>query len=338
MRHIWLSVTLIVIALIINLLGVFKDAFLPQKTPRWFFFVIAILPILGAVLQIYQDVKSLKIDKGVTSLAAGITPQSDPKTFTQEEQELLLSLIKEVNRVQPGESKLFVAPSISSKTFYNLGLVAFNQRDFVQAENYLKASLKEDENEISAFNLLLQLYQSAAMNHLQDREIEAAELSLKKAAQLMDNAPPGINLRTVTLMGYIYKSLGQVYEKSDPQVSEKYWEEAGKIFNQALVSNEKDPGALNGIGNVLTHEGRLLEALEKHVRALEVAPNYTAAANDAAIVCEMLMRQDPSRKEEWKTKGIEFWELAVELSKNDPQFPSEYASQISNRISWLRGQ
>ena len=67
MRHIWLSVTLIVIALIVNLLGVFKDAFFSQKTPRWFFFAMAILPILGAALQIYQDVKGHQIAEGATS-------------------------------------------------------------------------------------------------------------------------------------------------------------------------------------------------------------------------------------------------------------------------------
>lgn len=338
MGHTWLSVTLIVIALIINLLGVFKDAFLPKKTPRWFFFAMAILPILGAMLQIYQDAKGQQIAKGATSLAAGITPQSDPKPLTPEEQELLVNLIRDVSSVQPGESRLFVAPYVSSKTFYDLGLVAFNQRDFVQAEEYLKAALKADGNNISAFNLLLQLYQSAAMNHLQDGEIEAAELSLKKAAQLKDNAPPGIDLRTVTLIGYLYKSLGQVYEKSNPQLSEEYWEEAGKIFEEVLISEEKDPGALNGMGNVLFHKRRFREALKKHERALEVAPNYTAAANDAAIVCEHLMEQDLSRREEWKTKAIGFWELAVRLSKDDPQFPPEYPLRIRDRILWLSSQ
>lgn len=338
MAHIWLSAILIIIGLIASLLSVFKHAFLPKKTPLWFFYIMAIVLIIGAGIQIYQDIRSRQWDKGVAGLAAGITPQSDPKPLTPEQQKLWLSLRTKISRVEPGKSKLFVAPDVSSKTFYELGLIAFNQRDFVQAEEYLNAALKADKNNISAFNLLLQLYQSAAMNHLQDREMEAAELCLKKATQLMDYLPPAINLETVTMVGYLYKSVGQVYEISDPSLSEEYWEKAEKIFEKVLTSKEKDPGALNGMGNVLSHKRRFEEALKKHVQALEALPNYAGAAHDAAGVCEDLMEQDPSRKEVWKTKAIGFWERAVELSKDDPQFAPEYASKIRARILRLSSE
>lgn len=249
-----------------------------------------------------------------------------------------MSLINKISNVKPGKSKLFVAPDVSSSTFYNLGLLSFNQRDFVQSEKYLDAALKADKNNVAAINLLLQLYQSAAMNHLNDSEIEASESALKKAEKLMDNLPTGVNLQTLTLLAYVYKSLGQLYEKTDSLLSEQHWDKAGKIFETVLISNKNDPGALNGMGNVFHHKQKFSEALEKYKEALEVALNYTAAANDAAIVCEDLMKHDSTQKEAWKTRAIEYWKLAMKLSKDDPQFPPEYGVKVSNRIHWLSTQ
>ncbi len=338
MQNIWLSLALILIALVTSLLGVYKDAFLSGRVPRWFFFAMACLPIIAASLQIYQDVISQKLQKGAHRLTSDITPQSDPLLLSTEQQELLMSIINKISKVQPGKSKLFVAPDVSSSTFYNLGLIFFNQRDFVKSEKYLDAALKADKNNVAAINLLLQLYQSAAMNHLDDIEIEAAESSLKKAEKLMDNLPAGVNLQTLTLLAYVYKSLGQLYERTDHLLSEQYWDKAGKIFETVLISNKKDPGALNGMGNVFHHKQKFGEAFEKYKEALEVAPNYTAAANDAAIVCENLMKHDSTQKEAWKTKAIEYWKLAMKLSKDDPQFPPEYGVKVSNRIQWLSAQ
>jgi tetratricopeptide (TPR) repeat protein len=338
MKNIWLSIALILIALVTSLLGVFKDAFLSGRVPRWVFFTMAILPIMAAALQIYQDVASQKLQKGAHRLISDITPQSDPLLLSTEQQELLMSITNKISKVQPGKSKLFVAPNVSSNTFYNLGLIFFNQRDFVQSEKYLSAALKADKNNVAAVNLLLLLYQSSAMNHLNDGEIEGAESSLKKAEKLMDNLPAKVNLKTLTLLAYVYKSLGQLHERTDHLLSEQHWDKAEKIFETVLISNKKDPSALNGIGNVFHHKRKFNAALKKYKEALEVAPYYAAAANDAAIVCENLMKHDSSQKEAWKTKAIEYWKLAVKLSKDDPQFPPEYGVKVTNRIQWLYAQ
>lgn len=337
MKHKWLSIALLILGLVSALSGAFKDVFAVEQLPAWLFYLIAIPPVLLAVLQFYQDSRSLRVDKDSSDLAVGIEPTSDAprKRFSAEEQERLVRLQSEMSKVQPGKSKLFVAPHISSRAFYNFALIAFNQRDFVRSEKYLKAALQVDKDNISAFNLLLQLYQSAVMNHLMDRELQAAELALKKATELTNSLPPNADLKTLVLIGYVYKSLGQIYEGRDPSMSETNWREAGRVFEKVLGIEHENPDALNGMGNVLHHKGRLEEALGKHEAALAIAPNYTAAANDAALVCEGLMSQDASRAEIWKDKAKEYWERVIELSRDDPQLPPDYASRVRNHLQSL---
>ena len=72
MRNLWISITLIATALAFNIFGILKETFLPKKIPRWFLFVMAIPAFLGAMLQIYQDIESIKIDKETAVLASGI--------------------------------------------------------------------------------------------------------------------------------------------------------------------------------------------------------------------------------------------------------------------------
>lgn len=335
MMNIGVSVTLILIALVINLLGVYKDVLLPKRTPRWFLFLLTIPLIMAAALQIFQDIKAHQIDEDSAQLVAGINSESAPRTLTPEEEKLAGRLREKVAGVEPGKSKLFVAPDISSSTFFNLGLLAFNQRNFSEAEYYLDAALKADQANMAAFNLLLQLYQAAAMNHLQDGEKAAARQALINATGLLEKAPPGMNLRTYTLAGYIYKTLGQLYQSQDKERSEQYWQKAGVYFKNVLDLNGRDPGALNGLGNVLFQQGKLQEALQMYEKALRIAPTYAAASHDAAMVCERLMNRDLPRKAEWRTKAIEFWERFIELSRDDPQISPEYADRIRERIRRL---
>jgi len=224
--------------------------------------------------------------------------------------------------------------------YYKLGLTYFNQKDFVRAEEYLKEALKKDRNNISIINLLLDIYQSKAVtNILKYGKIEDAELSLKKAEELMGNLPDGVNLETLVLLGYAHKSLAQAYkDKNNILLSEEHWQKASKIFETILIANKNNASALNGMANVLSHEGKFRDALINYEKALELLPNYAAAANDAAITCEMLMKNEPSNKELWKNKAIEYWKKAIKLGKNDSRFPPEYESSRLNRIARLSAQ
>ena len=234
----------------------------------------ACLPVVAAVISVYQIVQSRKIESGAEKLTSNVTPESAPLVLTMDQKKLLMNMINKISSVELGKSKFFTAPDVYSGTFYNLGLLYFNQRDFLQAEKYLKASIEADKNNIPAINLLLQLYQSAAMNHLSDGEIEAAESALAKAEKLFGTLPAGTNLGTLTLLAYVYKSLGQVKERHAPQISKQYWDKAGKIFETVLISRKNDASALNGLGNVLYHkQQQFKDAFEKYKKALEIAPN-----------------------------------------------------------------
>ncbi len=228
---------------------------------------------------------------------------------------------------------------ISDFLMLAVGIIRYEPKDFSQAENYLKAAI-EETNSIPALNFLLHLYQITAMNHLQNEDRETARSFLEKAKRLIDNSSfENLNSRTVTLIGYVYKSLGQVYTDSDPSLSERYWKEAENIFEEILASEPNNSGALNGMGNVLHHQKRFQEALEMHERALKADPNYAYAAHDAAIVCEALMRQDLSKQKMWRVKAIEFWQRAVELGEDNPSlFPPKHLSRIRTRIAYLSGE
>ncbi len=179
------------------------------------------------------------------------------------------------------------------------------------------------------------------MHSLQKGDYEGAEEWLEKADRLLGDMPQGIDNKTIALIGYVYKSLGQVYAKSDSDRAMRYWSQAEQAFKSALTFNEKDPSALNGLGNILYFQGRYPEALAKHKEALSQAPNYAAAANDAAIVCEALMcqslaQQKNSDADTWRREAISFWGKAIQLSPNDPLFEPTYPVSISHRVDMLR--
>lgn len=333
-----LSVTLIVISLIATLLGVSKEIIPQNKVPSWLIFISAAVTGAGGLLKFYQDYKGLEFSKKTGNLSEGISESVDApkKPLTSEEERLYVNLKEEANRFRSAQITLFFSPSLNSESLYKLGLLAFNQRDFAESEKNLKYALRLDENNVKAFNLLLQIYQSTAMSRLDRQDFQQAETYLREAERLISESPIEGDLQTITLVGYCYKSLGQVYEKTDLTLSEQYWRRAGEIFDMVLIRDPENVNALNGLGNVLDHSGDSAAALEKHQAALKLVPYYAAAANDAALVCETLMQKEPGKVSTWRQKAIDYWELALELSENDPQFDQSYRDSVRRRIQYLR--
>lgn len=343
MGKFWLPFTLIIIALLTSILGIFKDLLKPKLFPAWLLYVTAGLTAVGAVLQFYQDYQGLRAQENVGELSIGIEPIADApmKSFTPNEQRIYAEVKKDVERFHKAPVKLFLAPSIDANTLYKWALVQFNQRNFADAEVNLKYALKLDKEHKESYNLLLQLYQTEAMHFLQKGDYEGAEERLEKADRLLGDMPQGIDNKTVALIGYVYKSLGQVYAKSDSDRARRYWSQAEQVFKSALTLNENDPNALNGLGNILYFQGRYPEALAKHKEALSQAPNYTAAANDAALVsealmCQSLAQQKNSDADTWRREAISFWEKAIQLSPNEPLFEPTYPVSIRHRVEKLR--
>lgn len=343
MEKFWLPLTLIIIALLTSIFGIAKDV-LPRKLfPSWLMYLMVGITAIGAVLQFYQAYQGLRAQNMVGELSAGIEPVADAprKTFTTNEQRIYAEVKNEVERFRKAPVKLFLAPAIDADTLYKLALIQFNQRNFIDVEVNLKYALKLDSEHKDSYNLLLQLYQTEAMHSLQKGDYEDAEEHLRNADRLLGKMPQGIDNKTVALIGYVYKSLGQVYAKSDADRSRQYWAQAKEVFKSALALNEKDPNTLNGLGNIFYFQQQYPEALARHKEALLQAPNYTAAANDAALVCEALMCQSLAQQKDgdvdaWRREAISFWEKAIQLSPSDPLFEPSYPSSVSHRVDMLR--
>lgn len=91
-----------------------------------------------------------------------------------------------------------------------------------------------------------------------------------------------------SLAGYAAKN---VYASSGgtallgPDQRKKYLAQARMHFATALKINPRDPGAVNGMGNVLFYERRLEEAIQYHEKALKLARgSYPAAKEDLNLV------------------------------------------------------
>ncbi len=90
--------------------------------------------------------------------------------------------------------------------------------------------------------------------------------------------------------------------------------------------------------NIQDQKKYLKDALEKHIVALEVLPTFTAAAHDAALACEGLSQLEPDKAEMWIQEAVKYWELAIKLSSNDPNFPAQYEPQIRKHIQSLESR
>ncbi len=343
MGKFWLPLVLIVIALLTSVLGIVKELLPAKLFPPLLLYLTVGLTAIGSALQFYQDYQGLVSKNKASELSAGIEPIAGalPKTFTSKESSAYAEVKDSVERFRKSPLKLFIAPSIDADTLYSLSLIAFNQRNFADAEINLEYALKLNSEHKESYNLLLQLYQTQAMHFLQKGNYEDAEARLKKAEHLFEYFPEGIDGRTVALIGYVYKSLGQVYSSSDIDRARQYWSQAEKVFKSALALNEHDASALNGLGNIYYFQNRYQEAFALHKDALSRAPNYTAAANDAALTSEALMCKALSTEKNkdadmWREEAILFWEKAILLSSKDPQFEPEYASWIIRRVNELK--
>ena len=339
-----LSLTLIIITFFLAIFGLIEKVVPPDLFPRWATYTLILITAIAAGLTLYRDLQQLlSTGKELGGLATGIEPSADApkKNFTPNQQQIYAEVRNNIEQFRGSPVRSFFATSTIADMSYKLALIQFNQRNFLDAEVNLRYALKLDSEHKDSYNLLLQLYQTEAMQFLQKGDYEGAEGRLKSADDLLEKIPQGIDNKTIALIGYLYKSLGQVYAKSDMDRAKRYWEQAEKTFKLALDLNENDPNAINGLGNILYFQGQYLKALEKHKEALRLASNYTSAANDAALVsealmCQSLVQQKDSEVDKWRLEAISFWDKALQLSPSDPLFNQSYVYSISYRVNTLQ--
>lgn len=130
---------------------------------------------------------------------------------------------------------------------------------------------------------------------LAERRLAEADIALQQAEELLANAlqhaPNDTNL--LNLNGYLHKNWAMQYQRLSMQKqSEEQLIEAERAFKLVLDLNNKDPGALNGMGSVSLLRGDL-KAAESYIRqALAVLPNYPAAQDDLAVIEKLKAQQN----------------------------------------------
>jgi tetratricopeptide (TPR) repeat protein len=118
------------------------------------------------------------------------------------------------------------------------------------------------------------------------RAIALIDANLAHIDKALASFPDDVYLHT--LAGYAAKN---VYASSggtdllSPTQRKKYLDRARVHFETALGINPDDPGAVNGMGNVLFYERQFDEAIKHHERAINLAGgSYPAAEHDLNLV------------------------------------------------------
>ncbi|MEN6330788.1 MAG: TIR domain-containing protein [Smithella sp.] len=123
------------------------------------------------------------------------------------------------------------------------------------------------------------------------RQIERNLVNIDKAVRSFPQDSPRENANLFVSMGYALKDMYQNSKGRLPsEMRHQYLFRARACFAQALRLDRTNPGAYNGMGNVLFLEGKFDEALKYHTRALSLAggkERYPAAEHDRQLVIKV---------------------------------------------------
>ena len=131
--------------------------------------------------------------------------------------------------------------------------------------------------------------------------------------------------------------LAQVAEARDQdEERRKHYHEAKRYFRHVVGLEPGNAAAHNGLGNIEYALGNLDGAIVAYNRAIELAPGYTAAHHDLALVFEAKMEADPAHADGWCRKALQAWQTVYRLAPDDPIFSADAVLAIGQRISWFK--
>ena len=105
------------------------------------------------------------------------------------------------------------------------------------------------------------------------------------------------DIELLTLAGYAAKNIfANTEEQLLPKARAEYLARAERVFQQALTLSPKEPGAVNGMGNVRFYQGNVDAAIALHKQALELQPDYPAAKHDLELVQRFRRERNPSSR------------------------------------------
>ena len=246
---------------------------------------------------------------------------------------------RQIAAVVTAQRKLAAAgAALDAETAYRLGMLAAYKRDYDVALDYFRKAVQADKDYRSAFAALSWLQQSRAMSDLQAHDYDSAAARLAEAGEAALHTDP-LSASDLAQRGYVYKTLAQVAEsRRQKSKCRKYYEEAGRLFEQAAKLDPKDASAQNGMGNVLDARGDLDGAIAAYRRAIKLAPDYTAAHHDLAAAFEEKAKAEPSGAKAWLKRALRAWQEAYRLAPNDPLFSADQVLEMGQRIEWLRSR
>jgi len=222
------------------------------------------------------------------------------------------------------------------QALYGLGRLAAYRRDYDAALGYFRQATQADPEYGDAFKAIVWLQQSRAMHDIQARDYDAAIGRLADARTASLHTDP-LDREALALRGYVAKTLAQVAEaRGDLDDRHKYYQEAARFFEHVVQLEPGDAAAHNGLGNVAYALGDLDTAIAAYRRAVELAPEYTAAHHDLALAFEAKMQADPAHADEWCQRALQAWQRAYELAPDDPGFSADTVLAIGQRVSRLK--
>ncbi|MCD4798427.1 MAG: tetratricopeptide repeat protein [Methanosarcinales archaeon] len=220
---------------------------------------------------------------------------------------------------------------LSTDAYYTLGRSAYYERDFDTAEHYLTKAVEDYPNNIEARNLLITIYATRSLEHLSNKRYEKVINDSEKAESYFQYRSIA---GSFALMGYVYKNM---YLANNEQ---QYLDKVKEKFEIALTLDPKNKrnvaNALNGLGNYYYLTGNYDLAIDKHLEAIRIIPEYASAHHDLAAVYQKKMGESGSNMDEWRSKAIEEWKKAAFFGKDDPSFSDKDIHDIEKRISLLQ--
>jgi tetratricopeptide (TPR) repeat protein len=248
-----------------------------------------------------------------------------------------LSAVRQIAEVMAAQKEVAARGlPATPQALYSLGRLAVYRRDYDAALDYFRQAAQADPEYGDAFKAIVWLQQSRAMHDVQTRDYDAAIGRLADARTASLHTDP-LDREALALRGYVAKTLAQVAEaRGDLEDRRRYYQEAARFFEHVVQLELGDAAAHNGLGNVAYALGDLDTAIAAYRRAVKLAPGYTAAHHDLALVFEAKMQADPAHADEWCQRALQAWQRAYELAPDDPGFSADAVLAIGQRISRLR--
>jgi tetratricopeptide (TPR) repeat protein len=225
--------------------------------------------------------------------------------------------------------------NLTPQAAFQMGMLAAYRRDPQAALDYFHQAAQADPSYSDAFEGIVWMLNSQAMNDFSMGNLPAAAAKIAEARQAAEKTDP-TDPNALTQRGYLAKMQAQLAEaQGNMGLRNQFLQEAGRFFQGALRYDPNFVYALNGQGNVQYFLGDLDGAIQSIRRAVELNPAYAAAHNDLAIAYEAKTNANPGRGQEWRRKALEEWKLVLQLAQNDPTFPTNYQEWVRQRIQYL---